>query len=110
MTPAYSLRPRADRDIDEYVDYLAANVGLRVALHFLDATHQTLALLASQPNVGWRSRLMRPELASMRVFRVAGFERMLILYRPVEDGIEVLRIMHGSRNLQVLLRRREELE
>jgi plasmid stabilization system protein ParE len=44
------------------------------------------------------------------MFRVAGFERMLILYRPLEDGVDILRLVHGSRKLQALLRRREEIE
>jgi plasmid stabilization system protein ParE len=33
------------------------------------------------------------------------FERILILYLPLSDGVEVLRVVHGSRNLQALLRR-----
>ena len=33
------------------------------------------------------------------------FETMLVLYRPRQDGIEVLRVLHGSQNLQALLRR-----
>jgi plasmid stabilization system protein ParE len=44
------------------------------------------------------------------MFRVAGFERMLILYRPLEDGVDILRIVHGSRKLQALFRQREEIE
>ena len=41
------------------------------------------------------------------MFRVSGLERMLILYRPLEDGVDKLRLVHGSRKLQALLRRRE---
>ncbi len=36
---------------------------------------------------------------------VTGFEKILILYRSIEDGIEVLRVVHGSRNVKRLLRR-----
>jgi len=43
--------------------------------------------------------------ASLRVFRVSGFEKMLLLYLPRRDGVEVLRVVHASRNLQALLRR-----
>ena len=45
-----------------------------------------------------------PGPRSLRVFRVTGFEKILILYRPFEDGIEVLRVVHGSRNVQRLIR------
>jgi len=41
----------------------------------------------------------------MRLFTISGFDKMLVLYRPVENGIEVLRVIHGSRNLLLLLRR-----
>lgn len=30
---------------------------------------------------------------------------MLVLYRPRPDGVEILRVLHGSRNLETLLRR-----
>jgi toxin ParE1/3/4 len=40
----------------------------------------------------------------MRVFRVTGFERILILYRPHPDGVDILRVVHGSRDVQSLLR------
>jgi plasmid stabilization system protein ParE len=55
--------------------------------------------------MGWHSRLRHPDLKALRVFHVSGFEKMLILYRPLPDGIEILRVVHGSRNLPALLRR-----
>jgi len=36
---------------------------------------------------------------------VKGFERILILYIPLLDGVEILRAVHGSRNIEALLRR-----
>lgn len=40
----------------------------------------------------------------MRVYRIKGFKKMLVLYSPFEHGIDVLRVVHGSRNLEILLR------
>lgn len=45
----------------------------------------------------------------LRVFRVTGFEDMLILYLPLAKGVNILRVVHGSRNFRALLRR-ERLE
>ncbi len=73
---------------------------------FLFAAHKTFALLATQPHMGWRLRLRHPNLGLTRVFRVAGFEKLLILYRPLSDEVDVLRVVHGSRNLQALLGRK----
>jgi hypothetical protein len=39
------------------------------------------------------------------VFRVKGFEKLLVLYLPLLDGVEILRVGHGSRDLEALLRR-----
>jgi plasmid stabilization system protein ParE len=65
----------------------------------------TFALLATQPNIGWHPHLRRADLKSLRVFRVKTFERVLVLYLPLRDGVEILRLVHGSRDLQALLRR-----
>jgi toxin ParE1/3/4 len=81
-----------------------------VALRFLAAADETFSLLATQPNMGWDARIRAPALGTLRMFHVAGFERMLILYRPLEDGVDLLRIVHGSRKVQALVRRREEIE
>jgi len=105
----YIIKPLADRDLNDYADHLARNASLEVALRFLSAAEETFAMLARQPKMGWPSRLTHAELKSMRTFRVTSFERMLILYRPLDDGVDILRVVHSSRNLQALFRRRGEL-
>ena len=35
--------------------------------------------------------------AQARVFRISGFEKMLVLYSPVSSGVEIVRVIHGSR-------------
>lgn len=57
------------------------------------------------PKIGWWPKFTNPALVAARVFRVRGFERVLVIYRPVEDGVDILRVIHGSRNLQALLSR-----
>lgn len=105
MNASYAVKPRADRDLDDYAGYLAEEASLDVALRFFDAAYTTFALLASQPNMGWRSKVKYPGLETLRVFRVKGFEQMLILYRALPEGVDILRVVHGSRNLRALLRR-----
>lgn len=109
MTARATVKPKADRDLDDHAGYLASEANLEVALRFLVAAHETFALLATHPNIGWSSRLKHAALKPLRVFRVRGFERMLILYRPHTGGVDILRV-DGSQNLQALVRRREELE
>jgi toxin ParE1/3/4 len=101
----YVVRPKADRDLDEQAYYYATQASPELGHRFLVAAHDTFALLATQPNMGWQSRLNHSELKLLRVFRVKGFEKLLVLYFPLLDGVEILRVVHGSRNLQALLRR-----
>jgi toxin ParE1/3/4 len=101
----YVIRPKADRDLDDQAYYYATEATPEVGHRFLLAAHDTFALLATRPNMGWQSRLKHPGLEGLRVFRVTGFEKILILYLPLLDGVEILRVVHGSRNLQALLRR-----
>jgi plasmid stabilization system protein ParE len=101
----YVVRPKADRDLDEQAYYFATEAGPELGHRFLLAAHETLGLLAAQPEMGWHARLKNPRLASLRVFRVTGFEKMLVLYLPSPHGVEILRVVHGSRNIMWLLRR-----
>jgi toxin ParE1/3/4 len=99
------IRPKADQDLDDEAYYLATQANPQVGHRFLLAAHETFSLLATQPQMGWHCRLSNPGVASLRVFRVSGFERMLVLYLPRPYGVEILRVVHGSRNLQAFLRR-----
>ena len=101
----YVVRPSADRDLDEQALYYATVGSLEVGHRFLLGAHDTFALLATHPNMGWPCRLTHPQLKALRMFRVKGFEKMLILYLPRPDGVDILRVIHGSRNLHDLLRR-----
>jgi toxin ParE1/3/4 len=36
------------------------------------------------------------------MWRVAGFPNHLIFYRPVESGVEVIRVLHAKRDIEAL--------
>ncbi len=38
----------------------------------------------------------------MRRWRIRGFENFSIFYFPIEDGIEVVRVLHGAREIERL--------
>ena len=101
----YVLRPRTERDLDAQALYYASEAGSELGHRFLVAAHETIANLAIHPRMGWPSRLERASLKELRIFRVKGFEKILILYLPLPNGVEILRVVHGSQNLQALIRR-----
>jgi len=105
VSARYTVRPKADQDLGDQAYYFATQASPEVDHRFLLAAHETFSLLATQPGVGWHCRLKDPRVTSLRVFRVSGFERVLVLYRPLPDRVEILRVVHGSRDLQAFLRR-----
>lgn len=105
MSGSYVIRSKADRDLDDQAYYFATEASPEVGHRFLLAAHETFGLLAANPKMGWHARLKHPELTALRVFRITGFERILVFYRPHADVVEILRVVHASRNLRILLRR-----
>jgi toxin ParE1/3/4 len=105
VSARYVLRPKADQDLDQQAYYLATEAGAETGHRFLVAAHETFALLSTQPQMGWPLRLRNPRLAFLRVFRISGFEKMLVLYAPLSSGVEIVRVIHGSRDLIAFLRR-----
>lgn len=99
MSPEYRILPAADRDLDEQAEYLGRQAGLETALRFLDAAGATFAALARMPGIGERRESPDPRLAGMRIWRVENFEKHLIFYRPAGDDLEIVRVLHGARDI-----------
>ncbi len=85
--------PRAEQDLTEVWDFIAQD-DIDAADRVRDDIEQKCQTLADNPGMG----RARDELAlSLRSFPVG---RYIIFYRPIEDGIEVARILHGARDLR----------
>jgi toxin ParE1/3/4 len=93
-------RPRAEQDIIEQAFHIHRE-NPAAARRFLAAIDRTLAMLLDLPEIGGRRHHGRVE--GLRMWRVRGFAKHLIFYRPIEDGIEVIRILHASRDLAAVL-------
>jgi toxin ParE1/3/4 len=42
-------------------------------------------------------------MAGVRLWRVRGFNSYLIVYRPTDTGIEVIRVLHAARDIEAIL-------
>ena len=88
-------RPDAETDLDQLWLFIAQDDPVN-ADRFLDRVADTCALLGDNPLMG-RSR---PELApDLRSFPVGGY---LIFYQPLDDGIEIVRIISAARVVDAL--------
>ncbi len=86
--------PLARQDLKEIGLRIAAKSGSRdVALRFLTVVDRKIATYNRQPELGE----LRPDLGpEIRCFPVASY---VVFYRPRKGGIEVLRVLHGSRDI-----------
>jgi toxin ParE1/3/4 len=97
-------RQAAKRDLVQQWVWYAENAGIDVADRFLRAADATLHLLSTQPSIGTPFSVRKPELQNMRRFPVSdGFEKILLFYFPLQDGVDLIRLVHGSRDLDRLL-------
>ncbi len=95
----YTKTSEAYRDIIEQADYLGVR-SLEAAIRFVDAVEATAEFLAAWPGMGGRCRFRSPKVIGLRIWQVRGFPNHLIFYREVDDGIEIVRVLHGARNYE----------
>ncbi|MGD0137877.1 MAG: type II toxin-antitoxin system RelE/ParE family toxin [Tepidisphaeraceae bacterium] len=96
----YKLRilPAADADVDDAALFIAKD-NLTAALKFYDAVDQTYRRIREHPNRWPRYELDHPSLADLRKRSVAKFDNYLIFYRIEADVVEIIRVLHGARDI-----------
>ncbi len=95
--------PRAERDLIEHYARIALDK-LDPALRFLKVADETFQLIAQVPRIGreWESENSR--LAGLRVYPLPhGYRSYMVFYRVIDDGIEVVRVLHGARDIESVL-------
>jgi toxin ParE1/3/4 len=86
----------ARQDFQDIGDYIAKD-NLRAALSFVQRLEGRCLSLSQNPRIGRKRDEVRPNLRS------ATEGDYLIFYRPLADGIEVMRVVHGSRDTRKIL-------
>jgi toxin ParE1/3/4 len=98
--PRLELDPDAVTDLDAIYDFIGrTRRSSDTADEVVDRIHRTCELCATQPGIGES----RPDLgAELRVLAVGPH---VLVYRPLDDGIRVLRILDGRRDYPALFRK-----
>lgn len=86
------LRPLARADLGDIWDFIAEDSPER-ADAFLYQLDETMRVLSENPLMG---RLRDELLPGLRSFAVGSF---VIFYRPDARGIDVVRVLHGARDI-----------
>jgi toxin ParE1/3/4 len=97
-------RTAAKRDLIDHFVFLGENASVDVARRFIQSSKSDFEKLAEMPEMGAQRLFRNPRFFSIRMWPVRGFERYLIFYRPLKDGIGILRVLHGSRDIERLFR------
>ncbi|MFE1745773.1 type II toxin-antitoxin system RelE/ParE family toxin [Coleofasciculus sp. H7-2] len=101
MSKFYILTAPAKQDIDNIISFLfSRNPG--AAEGFLDQIEEKFQNIANFPNMGRRRDDLNPPLRSFPI------DNYLIFYRPIENGIEVVRVISGYRDIDTVFSRNED--
>jgi toxin ParE1/3/4 len=98
-------RPTAQRDLAEAVRYLRKESGVATSHRFLDEVETTVTRLLSFPNLGTPWPTTRRELVGVRRRLIPHFPYS-VFYLPSEERIELVRVLHNSRDIPALLEAR----
>ena len=102
MMPSVRKSPKARRDLAEIAAYIAFD-NPSAADRFLIAAEDAFDKLARMPGMGALHEFSEPKLKDLRSWPITRFRNYLIFYRQTENAIEVVRVLHGARDIRRLL-------
>ena len=85
-------RPHAETDILEIWGYIAED-SVVAADRWVDKLDEKFALWATQPMMGRARDELSPGIRSLAI------GRYVVFFQPLPDGIDVVRVLHGSRDI-----------
>ena len=89
----YKFRPRALADLNEIWDYTVKTWDEAQAQYYLNGLRDALELIVKQPGLGRQRDDLHPDLLT------ANYSKHVIFYLHHDWGIDVVRVLHGSRDV-----------
>ncbi|HXB70923.1 MAG TPA: type II toxin-antitoxin system RelE/ParE family toxin [Candidatus Acidoferrales bacterium] len=86
-------REAAKRDLIAHFVYLGETL----------AAEQAAKSLAQMPEIGIPGKVRRGKYAGVRIWPVPGFDKYLIVYRPIKEGVQVERVVHAAQDYRRVL-------
>ena len=103
-------RPRVKADLAGHYAFIARDK-VEPAERFLREAQVAFERLAHMPGLGRTWESPDPRLDGVRVYPLPhGFRNYLVFYKPVPEGIEVMAVLHGARDLGAILHEFDEPE
>jgi toxin ParE1/3/4 len=98
MAKQIAIRPQAQFDIIELAEFLDRQ-SPRLADRFLCECEATFELLLTSPGIGGLYPTSVPRHRGIRAFPLREFPNHVVFYFSKELGIEIVRVLHGARDL-----------
>ena len=103
------IRPAARDDIiRQFRYYLVSQDKPEVAGRFLSAVRSTMERIIRTPQVGSPKHFSREGLRGLRSWPVRGFEDLRVYCLAGKDWVEVIRVLHGKRDITKILEKESD--
>lgn len=99
----FLVRETARADVLEILDELLERADASVCIRFRDGLRSAFEFVAEHPTAGWRPAGLRSGGKALRCWRVPGFPSYLVFYAKHADGVDIVRVLHGARDLPRVL-------
>lgn len=96
----YIVSPQAERDLDAIKLFLVREADVRVTRHVIRGLREGMETVGKSPGIG-HSRQDLTELP-LKFWRVFSY---LVVYDASASPIQIVRILHGARDIQTALSR-----
>ena len=81
-------------------EYIARNTSVEMAHKFLHAVEAAYSDIADMPGIGSLRAYKNPRLSGLRMLPLRRFPNHLIFYLATDSSVDIVRVVHGARNLE----------
>jgi toxin ParE1/3/4 len=100
-------RPAAKRDLIDHFVYLGEEAGLGAAERFMEAAKRSFERVRKTPAMGSPCEFLNPVWAELRRWPIMGFSDYLVFYRYRASDVEIVRVLHGARDIAAMFQNRD---
>jgi toxin ParE1/3/4 len=97
--PEFILSPGVESELEAIWARLATH-NPDAATRAIEAVYETFAALVRDSEPGRLRRFSGRRLQGVRSRHISGLDNYLIFYRPVPEGIQVLHVCYGARDIE----------
>lgn len=103
MSRQLIIRNRATQDLRQQANYIFSSGSVDAAEQFLELAEATFAQILTVPRIGKSLDFLSERMGEVRQWRIKNFQDYLVFYRLQDERVEILRILHGARDLDNIL-------